>query len=218
MFPEAFADRMTSSSLATPVVDVLPSVTVCAKLFVPKRASLIWSVLSDGFFWNSNATSPAMCGEAMLVPCRTMRLLATPCPPVVIRSVSTSVAFLERAALITSPGAMISGLARPSRVGPSDEKVLYEPSIAPEFDRQVPAGSPTAVQHFLLTHDPTVIAPAALPGSPRVVRYDCEPKVAPPLGTHASHSPVLPLRAKSVRARRTVHPAPVAISVNATVT
>ena len=214
MFPEAFADRVTSSSLATPVVDVLLSVTVCAEVFVPKRASLTCEVVNDGFFWKSNATSPAMCGEAMLVPCRTMRLLAVPTPPLVIRVVSAPDSFLERAALITSPGAMISGLARPSRVGPSDENVLYCPTVRPLVYE-----TPVASDHVvLLTHDPTVMAPAALPGSPRVVRYDCESKVAPPLGTHASHSPVLPLRAKSVRARRTVHPAPVAIPVNATVT
>ena len=78
MFPEAFAANVTVSSLATPVDDVLLSVTVWAEVFVPKRASLTCEVVNDGFFWNSNATSPATCGEAMLVPCKTMRLSAMP--------------------------------------------------------------------------------------------------------------------------------------------
>ena len=175
-----------------------------ADAFVPSKASRICDCVYPAFFWYIMATMPATCGAAMLVPCRTIRLSGTPAPPRVIRDAEGKATSFESAASITSPGAARSGFARPSRVGPSELKALCAPTVL-LLEKPPPEA---AVQLSLETNEPTVSAPDAVAGSPRVVRYDCVEKVAPPPVIQASHSPVLPARAKAVLSRSIDHPVP----------
>lgn len=89
----------------------------------PWIMALIWAASRVGSSASSRATAPATCGEAMLVP---RRIECS--PPGVIRSGIGDV-FTERAEAIFSPGPAISGLLRPSLVGPLLENDEISPTV-----------------------------------------------------------------------------------------
>src|SRR5438552_18268859 len=92
-------------------------------------AALTSAPSSAGFMARTRAATPATCGVAMLVPRR------LPCWP--SRSLRVPLALGRKLPASVdpthSPGAATSGLVRPSRVGPSPEKLERPPAtlVAP---------------------------------------------------------------------------------------
>src|SRR6476646_10107072 len=91
--------------------------------------------VSFGFLFSINAATPAMCGVAILVPLRVMKMPAG-------STVGPRLVPVARHELILTPGAVTSGFARPSGVGPRLEKpaMLSDLSLAATVitDRAIP--------------------------------------------------------------------------------